>query len=140
MATVDKKELRIGNLVYGTKENEEDETDRFLCRVMGVDETSSLGDGWTFLVEGLEETEITFYDYFEPIRLRLPHLKKLGFEYLRHKDGTRGVYSNGKMNLILSNSGNVYNMRNKLIPYVHTLQNHYYFSLLTGEELTIKYN
>jgi len=62
-------------------------------------------------------------------------LLKFGFKYTKRKDGTQGVYSNGKINLQLSNSGNIYTMRNKLVPYVHILQNYYYFQLLTGEEL-----
>jgi hypothetical protein len=72
----------------------------------------------------------------EPIPLTPDELMKLGFTFLKRKSGTQGIYSNGKMNVQLSNSGNVYTSRGKLIPYVHTLQNVYYYHLLTGEELT----
>ena len=70
-----------------------------------------------------------------PIRLTVDWLDDFNFKWLKRKAGTQGMYSNGKMNVVLSNSGNVYTTRNKLIPYVHTFQNLYYFHLLTGEEL-----
>ena len=65
-------------------------------------------------------------------------LIRFGFEYLRPKKGTLGVYSNGKAKVCLSNGGNVYTMRGKSLPYVHTLQNWYYYDQLTSEELKTK--
>ena len=62
-------------------------------------------------------------------------LGSFGFKFVKTKSGTQGVYSDGKMNLTLSNSGNFYRI-NLLIPNVHQLQNLYF--ALTGEELTIK--
>ena len=73
----------------------------------------------------------------EPITLTVEWLDKYCFTWLRSKSGTQGVYSNGKVNVMLSNSGNVYTMKNKLIPYVHTFQNWYYYDRLTNEELDI---
>ena len=76
----------------------------------------------------------------EPILMRKEWLDKYGFELLRKKDGTLGVYFNGKASVQLSTNGNVYTMRNKLLSYVHTFQNWYYYDQLTGEELTLKDN
>ena len=69
----------------------------------------------------------------EGVRLGQEGLLKFGFLFLENRSGTQGVYTNGMMNLTLSNSGNVYRMH-LLIPYEHTLQNLY--SVLIGEELT----
>lgn len=122
MAKVQASELRLGNLMY------------FNGDIDSISEISQCNDGYCEL-----NGHFNFdADTIKPIPLKAKQLSMFGFERIRHKDGTQGVYSNGKMNLILSNSGNVYTMRNKLIPYVHTLQNHYYFTLLTGEELTFK--
>jgi len=73
----------------------------------------------------------------EPIPLTQELLERFQFKLARKKKGTLGVYSNGKASVVLSTSGNVYTMRNKLIPYVHTFQNWYYYDQLTGEELTL---
>ena len=75
-----------------------------------------------------------YLNILKPIRLKDDWLIKLGFSFKKHKSGTQGIYSNGKMNLTLSNSGNVYYMK-QLIPYVHRLQNLYFE--LKNEELKI---
>ena len=69
-----------------------------------------------------------------PIPLTQEWLIKFGFEFLRRQGGTQGVFSNGLIDLILSNSGNIY-YKIKILPYVHKLQNLYY--ALKDEELTI---
>jgi hypothetical protein len=70
----------------------------------------------------------------EPIPLTEEWLVKFGFEFLKKKSGTQGVHTNGKMNLVISNCGNVYRI-NQPVRYVHHLQNLYF--ALTGEELII---
>jgi len=65
------------------------------------------------------------------IRLTEEKIIKYGFSFLKRKSGTQGVYTNGKMNLCISNNSNVYRA-NILLPYVHTLQN-LYFALTTQE-------
>jgi hypothetical protein len=72
------------------------------------------------------------YEYFEPEPLTEEWLIKFRFRFIKQKSGTQGIYSNGKMNLTLSNSGNVY-YNKKYIPYVHKLQNLYFE--LKDEEL-----
>lgn len=63
---------------------------------------------------------------FKPIRLTIEILEKnFGFKFKKKKPGTQGVYTNGRINLNLSNSGNIYHNRRPM-PYVHTLQNYYY--------------
>lgn len=139
MKAINEKELRLGNLILGIYYTEDDEGEEIehddICEVLAINNGDHFAD-YSIYVDSKSDTEI--FSSFHPIPLTEEWLVKLGFEYLRRKDGTQGVYSNGKMNLILSNSGNVYTMKNKLIPYVHTLQNYYYFTLLTGQELTIK--
>jgi len=70
---------------------------------------------------------------FTPIPLTPEILVKCGFTFHKKKSGTQGVYTNGKMNLAISNGGNIYRV-NKIIPYLHQLQNLYF--ALTGQELT----
>jgi len=109
---IDAKELRIGNWVKVNTEFQLDEETLFI--------------GWSF-----------YKSRIKPIPLTEGELLKFGFEYLKPKAGTQGVYTLKGYNVCLSNGGNVYK-NNKLIPYVHTLQNKFYFDKLTGEELTRK--
>ncbi len=88
----------------------------------------------TISAEGGGYTQTTLDD-LDGIRLTESWLIKFGFEFLKKKSGTQGVYSNGIMNLSISNSGNVYRI-NKIIPYVHTLQN--LSAALYDQELTVK--
>ena len=132
-----KNELRIGNYVYGTLMDEENENvDRLLCRVMGVDETSSLGDGWEFLVEGLHEEEVSFYDDFEPIPLTEEWLLKFGFK----KDKVDETYYKDNFEIMLPNffQYKISLISDALVKHVHQLQNLYF--ALTGQELTINDN
>jgi len=100
------EELRIGNLVYDTK-----------------------GDVNVVCVE----TFVKFNYQIQPIPLTIERLIDwFGFWLLKKKSGTQGVYTNGKMNLVLSNGGNVYRV-NQPVRYVHKLQNIYYS--LYDEEL-----
>lgn len=122
---MDARELRLGNFF-----NRNGET----YQVTGYDSY-----GVSHIIKSCVKAESTcILKSIEPIQLTKDWIIKFGFEKIRNKPGTQGVYSNGKFNVFLSNSGNVYTSRGKLMPYVHTLQNVYYFTLLTGEELTIK--
>ncbi len=118
-------ELRIGNLIA--------ERNGHIVTV------SSIGYNIICIVDSQGTTQGYFKTIiFNPIPLTKDWLIKFNFKYSRKKPGTQGVYSNGKVNVMLSNSGNVYTMKNKLIPYVHTFQNWYYYDRLTNEELIIK--
>lgn len=46
------KQLRIGNLIHGEFLDVDDVEQVEVCRVMAIDETASLGDGWPIMVEG----------------------------------------------------------------------------------------
>lgn len=109
-------ELRIGNLVH---------------------DQNHYGGGMDIVIDSIDVTSETkwWWDDLQPIRLTEKKLIEFGFVFLKRKDGTQGVYTNGKMNLVVSNSGNIYRM-SKLIPYVHRLQNLYFE--LHDEELTKK--
>lgn len=116
-------ELRIGNLVY--------------CHYLScngfVSEVNN--DSVKLIYPNKHIFSMNPISQLEPIQLTEDWLLKFGFSFLKKKDGTQGVYSNGKMNLVVSNGGNIYRI-NKLLPHVHQLQNLYF--ALTGEELTIK--
>jgi hypothetical protein len=118
-------DLRINNYVLDRKSNEH----------KIVKEISS----WDKLAMVRFENEMNLPSKLElsPIPLTEEWLINFGFEFLRQQDGTQGVFSNGLIDLTLSNSGNIY-YEIKILPYVHKLQNLYY--VLKDEELTIKLN
>ena len=106
-------ELRLGNLIQDTESPKTGVVTRLEENIIECD------GGF----------DASLYGY--PIRLGLNSIQEFGFTFLKKKPGTQGVYSNGKMNLHVSNSGNIYRV-NQLIPYVHTLQN-LYFALVEEE-------
>lgn len=76
--------------------------------------------------DGAKLDPIIIEKIFKPIRLTERVLvNNLRFKFKEKKEGTLGVYSNGKINLTLSHSGNVYHVH-RALPYIHTLQNYYY--------------
>lgn len=133
------KELRIGNYIYGMLEKEEGGTIDLLCKVMGIDETSSLGDGWHFLVEGLHSEEVSFYDDFKPIQLTEEVLLKCGAKEVKAKRGVLKEFVLKTVRIEMSNSGNFYYKHSKTdLQYLHRLQNLYHS--LRNEELTYNHS
>jgi hypothetical protein len=118
-------DLRINNYILDKKSNEHK-------IVKGI---SSWGE---MAMVGFEnEMNLPFKLELSGIPLTEEWLINFGFELLRQQGGTQGVFSNGVIELTLSNSGNIY-YGIKILPYVHVLQNLYY--ALKDEELTIKLN
>ena len=124
-------EPRIGNWVSHRKKGEV-KVLGITCLTQGVRNKVEYQKPGTTILGCTNERNIN------PIPLTEEWLIQFGFEWLRPKKGTLGVYSNGKAKVCLSNGGNVYTMRGKSLPYVHTLQNWYYYDQLTGEELKTK--
>jgi hypothetical protein len=118
-------DLRLGNYVHNIG--------RKLIRVLSIDEDNIYGKG----VYSDEYSKIRSLSCTYRISLTQDWLVKFGFEFLKPKSGTQGVFSNGKINLTLSNSGNIY-YKNISLLYVNQLQNLYY--ALQEEELKIKLN
>lgn len=91
------KELRIGNYVNGTyedySENEDGESKTVLCKILGVDSTSSLGDGWTFLVESVDESYEEFYEDFLPIELTPEWLLKGNCQKVNNSTYRKGAFT-----------------------------------------------
>lgn len=147
------EDLRKGNYVENTiievKEEDFEEfyersfsLHRAICKISEICFNKEGIEGWCLIFEdksiaSLELEEEQDDRLIQPIKMDKIWLDKFGFIWVKSKPGTQGIFSNGKLNVHLSNSGNVYNMRNKLIPYVHTFQNWYYFTLLTGEEIKV---
>ena len=118
-------DLRINNYILDKRSNEH----------KIVKAISSMGE--LAMVRFENEMDIPFKKELSGILLTEEWLIKFGFEFLRQQGGTQGVFSNGVIELTLSNSGNIY-YGIKILPYVHKLQNLYY--ALKDEELTIKLN
>lgn len=77
---------------------------------------------------------------YEPIPLTGEWLLKFGFEY-NDLNGDSGYYQivtkNGIFEILYSEESGRFSFNNQYIDFVHTLQNIFYFNVLTGEELTI---
>ena len=131
------KELRIGNLVYGEYLDEDDVEQVEVCRVMGVDETSSLGDGWNIMMEGGDGREwyhgIPLTEEWMEKEGWVPNIEHFCVQYKR--SGSRIVLC---PLLSIPKRYAIYFDDTKIasIQHVHQLQNLFY--ALTGEELTLK--
>jgi hypothetical protein len=141
-------ELRIGNFVNGEVEQEDGSTKLYTVKILAVDSTSSLGEGWDFLLESMTKTEeeIEVYEDLQPIPLTEEWLLRFGFENygvfrLKLSDDTylRGHINSKGFNIALDEYdliGDRETVSLRVIKYVHQLQN-LVFSL-TGEELKLK--
>ncbi len=123
------QELRIGNLVHATFEDEAGQEQRTLCKVIAIDTTGSLGDGWDFMYESLDGNDHETYDDSFGIPLTDYWFSQLGFKPLAKDWQIKGLIIHTRKR------GYVVNKRIHPIKCVHTLQNLYY--ALTGEELTL---
>jgi hypothetical protein len=154
MNEVNIKELRIGNLIDGFWEEENDEGDYIekygVVRVLGVDETKGLGDGWSVMVESKHKEEIDFYSEFYGIPLSEEWLLKFGFVKSQSKWGWEYflVRNDYEVYFIIEHwtdteEGsqwknhwfNKYTIKPFNLKYIHQLQNLYFG--LTGEELSL---
>lgn len=136
-------EVRIGNLVYGIYENENGEIKRNICRIMAVDETSSLGEGWNFLLERVSGEKTEYYDDTEPLPLSEEMLINLpDDQWVFVGFGNRQIWQHTKCRAIkfeyAINQCFVY-FNDEMINvkcFVHEIQNIWHS--LTGEELEFK--
>lgn len=144
------KELRIGNLIHGHWESWEGDVETSslgVCRVVGVDETSSLGEGWTYLVEGKHDEEIEYYDDFSGIPLTEEWHNRFGGEEKKGRFGKFYIYKvtdrlqfrlwlyEGKWTIGFYDTFNHILQNLCQIDFVHQWQNA--FHSLTGQELTL---
>jgi hypothetical protein len=137
------KHLRIGNLVFGKYEDNNEVERSVLCRVLALDETGEMLQ-YKIWVETFGSSNQEYFDGFEPIPLTEEWLLKFGFEksndldsfyHLRLiNDWTKLFYDpkHGVCELSVSNHGAMI----RKLKSVHQLQNLYF--ALTGEELIIK--
>jgi len=117
-------ELRVGNLVL----NE----DGIIHEIHGID-SISITSRKPNIAEPFENAHIHRY---VPVSLTEERLVNFGFVKVKAISGVICAYKKGGIRINISNSGNFY-WKNKPVPYVHLLQNIYYFNELTGEELKI---
>ena len=137
-----KEELRIGNLVYGSYDDDGQEL-LHACKIVAIDETQSLGDdgGWSYLVESLGKEDIEYYYSFDPIPLTDVWLDLLGF--FKHNNAWVLKFPcspriNFEFGIFEYPDGTLkYNSAeyDPEIKSVHQLQNLYF--ALTGEELKL---
>ena len=127
MRVMEVKDLRIGNYLdyYGQP-----------CIVLEIKRNQYIECGYFNDSIGFER-KLTEKHSPKPIPLSEQWLLDFGFEYKEAKLGCRGIYSNGKINVNLSNNGNVYTSRGQLIPYVHIFQNWYYYQNLRETDLIL---
>jgi hypothetical protein len=156
-------ELRIGNFVNGEVEQEDGSTKLYTVKILAVDSTSSLGEGWDFLLESMTKTEeeIEVYEDLQPIPLTEEWLVRFGFSIKKQKSihGTDIFYIShcdidycfayaefrGDYGFYIEYTDSPYEKDKDYqysvsfgIKHVHTLQNLYF--ALTGEELKLKNN
>ena len=72
-----------------------------------------------------------------PIELTIGSLIKFGFKEVKARGGISSAYKLDGIRIECSNSSNLY-WKNKSVPYIHLLQNIYYFNTLTGEDLKLR--
>jgi hypothetical protein len=105
-------DLRVGNLYIG-------------C---------SRGETQIVTGETIKQRESGELSCMKPMPLTEKRLDLLGFKEVKAKAGVQRAWKRGGVRVELSNSGNFY-WKNKPMPYVHLLQNVYFFNELSGEEL-----
>lgn len=118
---MDVRELRMGNFVQNY----------YIKRPYRID-----ADGIKHCDELNKMTEFQNSSY-TPIPLTEEWLIDFGFKEVKPKEGVLMAFKKDSIRIEISHSGNFY-YKNKSLPYVHLLQNVYYFNELTGEELTLK--
>lgn len=130
MQSVIASELRIGNLVFGNYENEEDETiHSTVCKILGYDPFNNYY--WVENKQGIEE-----FCNFQPIEITENRLLEFGFKkeldsfYRFNKSSMIEIcfYDNG---IIVTNQSVCLSK----IKFIHHIQN--LFHSLTGRELTV---
>ena len=143
------EDLRIGNLVNGLYEDEDGKTLSTVCKILAVDSTESLGDGWGALLLSVDELEIDEFTDYNPIPLTEDWLKRFGFERLdSENEFDKDMFSRSaistkgrKLPFIIerclngSYSPALYMDVHEEIIHIHQLQNLYF--ALTGEELKL---
>lgn len=134
-------DVRIGSLIHGIWEEEDEEIDEYIekwgiVRVVGLDENSSLGDGWSWMVESRHEEEVEMYSGFSGIPLTEEWLIKFGAKKfdsdfiidrfrLLHKSAYGYYY-------VIDKQTNVYFSK---VEFVHEWQN--LFFAMNGMELIL---
>jgi len=130
MQSVIASELRIGNLVFGNYENEEDEIiHSTVCKILGYDPFNNYY--WVENKQGIEE-----FCNFQPIQITEKRLLEFGFKkeldsFYRFNKSTMVeicFYDNG---ILVCNQSVCLSE----IKFIHQLQN--LFHSLTGRELTV---
>lgn len=131
------KDLRIGNLVYGGFEDDEENSNHSVCLVTGLSEGQHLGEGWNFMLENMERKDVENYYEMKPIELTQEWFDKFGFYKMGMWKIIKDVEFSKLIGYGLAIKGiDGYNRLNQnSILYVHQLQN--LFHALTGEELTL---
>lgn len=141
------KELRVGNLIEGFWEEEDDDgeyVERYgVVEVLSLDVTRSLGDGWAIMVESKHKQEIEHYDGFYGVPLTEEWLEKFDFSF-QQDYGLFGFFDKNHAVFKLEDGSFEFhpfctNDRDCWIKiqYVHQLQNLSF--ALTGEELITKH-
>ncbi|KUJ56436.1 hypothetical protein [Chryseobacterium aquaticum] len=139
------KELRIGNLVYGVFEDDEENSNHSVCLVTGLSEDQYLGEGWNFMLENMERKDVENYFEMKPIPLTQEWLLKFGFEKDNEVDEIDGmlfvIFYIGDYIVEHWISEDIFNFTDDCnlkvqVSSVHQLQN--LFFCLCGKELTIK--
>lgn len=112
---VESENLRVGNALFNGK-------------VVSISEDEVIvNDGY----QNWKQSKMV--DGFDPIHLTEEMLlNRLGFIEVKAKSGVQSAYKKDGVRIEFSNSGNFY-YKNKPLPYLHLLQNLYYFSELKGE-------
>lgn len=129
------KDLRIGNLVLGGFEDDEENSNHSVCVVTGLSEDQHLGEGWNFMLENMERKDVENYFEMKPIELTEEWIIKLGFEKNRdYKHPFAPIYF-----IVIRNEWIcfLHNCTHRRIKYVHQLQNLFH-SITGGEELELK--
>lgn len=144
MKALQPQDLRIGNIVYGITEDEEDNEVKILSRVLTLD---SVGD-FSIWVEAIDKAGAELYEYFQGVELTEEILIKAGFTTDAYGD-TWLYFQSQYLTLTQSNglwypaiaqvpelsSEDEQMVTLAAIEFVHSLQNLYF--TLTGQELEI---
>lgn len=133
------KEVRIGNYVYGLWDDEDidgnDVIKQGLCTITGVDENGMLGEGWSYMLENLEESGTECYSGLFGIPIDEQWIINLGFEKNRdYKHPFAPIYFIEIRNEWICF---LHNCTHRRIKYVHQLQNLFH-AVTGGEELELK--
>ncbi len=132
------KDLRIGNLVYGGFEDDEENSNHSVCVVTGLSEDQHLGEGWNFMLENMERKDVENYFEMKPIPLTEEWLLKFGFERRHDQKYYHLKFDRTWVSLdsiLVKWYGNALGGI-MMLDYVHQLQNIFY--AINSEELELK--